>query len=81
MERRPDPADRRKVAYQLTEKGRDLLPVLISLRQWGERWVSGLGGPVESASAYFMKSPAVQLPDDVARADLEAFIAENTPAT
>jgi myo-inositol-1-phosphate synthase len=42
---------------------------------------AGLGGPVESASAYFMKSPAVQLPDDVARADLEAFIAENTPAT
>jgi myo-inositol-1-phosphate synthase len=40
-----------------------------------------VGGPVESASAYFMKSPAVQLPDDVARADLEAFIAENTPAT
>ncbi|MDT9599657.1 winged helix-turn-helix transcriptional regulator [Sphingosinicella rhizophila] len=40
LERQPDPADRRKVAYRLTEKGRDLLPVLISLRQWGERWVS-----------------------------------------
>lgn len=40
LERRPDPADRRKVAYMLTEKGRDLLPVLLSLRQWGERWVS-----------------------------------------
>ena len=38
----PDPADRRKVAYRLTEKGRDLLPVLLSLRQWGERWVSGM---------------------------------------
>ncbi|MFF0905653.1 UNVERIFIED_CONTAM: inositol-3-phosphate synthase, partial [Kocuria sp. CPCC 205316] len=34
----------------------------------------GIGGPLTSASAYFMKSPAVQLPDDVARADLEAFI-------
>src|SRR5688572_27811190 len=41
LKREPDPADRRKVAYQLTEKGRDLLPVLIALRQWGERWVSG----------------------------------------
>jgi myo-inositol-1-phosphate synthase len=41
---------------------------------------AGLGGPVESASAYFMKSPAVQLPDDVARARLEEFIAANTPA-
>jgi DNA-binding HxlR family transcriptional regulator len=42
LEREPDPADRRKVAYRLTEKGRALLPVLISLRQWGERWVSGV---------------------------------------
>lgn len=42
LERQPDPADRRKVSYQLTEKGRALLPVLIALRQWGERWVSGM---------------------------------------
>ena len=40
LERVPDAADRRKVSYRLTEKGRDLLPVLLSLRQWGERWVS-----------------------------------------
>ncbi|MFB2580085.1 inositol-3-phosphate synthase [Herbiconiux sp. P15] len=42
---------------------------------------AGLGGPVESASAYFMKSPSKQLPDDVARAALEEFIAANTPAS
>jgi DNA-binding HxlR family transcriptional regulator len=42
LERRPDPGDRRKVAYKLTQKGRELLPVLIALRQWGERWVSGV---------------------------------------
>jgi hypothetical protein len=41
LERVPDPSDRRKVSYRLTDKGRDLLPVLLSLRQWGERWVSG----------------------------------------
>jgi DNA-binding HxlR family transcriptional regulator len=41
LERQPDPADRRKVAYRLTEKGRELLPVLLSLRQWGERWIRG----------------------------------------
>ena len=40
LEREPDPSDRRKVAYGLTEKGRDLLPVLLSLRQWGEKWIS-----------------------------------------
>jgi DNA-binding HxlR family transcriptional regulator len=42
LRREPDPTDRRRVAYRLTEKGRELLPVLISLRQWGERWVSGV---------------------------------------
>ena len=41
LRRDPDAADRRKVTYRLTEKGRDLLPVLLSLRQWGERWISG----------------------------------------
>lgn len=35
----------------------------------------GHGGPVESASAYFMKSPPVQKPDDVARTELEEFLA------
>ena len=35
----------------------------------------GLSGPVEAASAYFMKSPPVQKPDDVARTELEEFLA------
>ncbi|WP_459548491.1 inositol-3-phosphate synthase [Nocardia sp. X0981] len=34
----------------------------------------GIGGPVIPASAYLMKSPPQQLPDDIARAQLEAFI-------
>jgi len=38
---------------------------------------AGLGGPLEAASAYFMKSPPVQYPDPVAREMLEAFIDEN----
>ncbi|WP_403021844.1 inositol-3-phosphate synthase [Salinibacterium sp. GXW1014] len=35
---------------------------------------AGHGGPVEAASAYFMKSPAKQYPDPVAREMLEQFI-------
>jgi myo-inositol-1-phosphate synthase len=35
----------------------------------------GIGGPVVAASAYLMKSPPQQMPDDVARARLEDFIA------
>ncbi|HXY66812.1 MAG TPA: inositol-3-phosphate synthase [Mycobacterium sp.] len=36
----------------------------------------GVGGPVIPASAYLMKSPPQQLPDDVARTRLEEFIIE-----
>jgi myo-inositol-1-phosphate synthase len=34
----------------------------------------GLGGPIIPASAYLMKSPPEQMPDDIARTKLEAFI-------
>jgi len=43
MEREPVPDDRRKVEYRLTEKGVDLLPAMLALRQWGEKY--GLGVP------------------------------------
>ena len=38
---------------------------------------SGVAGPVLAASSYLMKSPPVQKADDVARAELEGFIAGN----
>jgi DNA-binding HxlR family transcriptional regulator len=31
--------------YRLTEKGRDLYPVLIALMQWGDRYTAGDAGP------------------------------------
>ena len=34
-------ADRRKIQYELTEKGAALLPTMLALRQWGERWETG----------------------------------------
>ena len=34
----------------------------------------GIGGPIEAASAYLMKSPPKQLADDLAREQLEQFI-------
>ncbi len=40
----------------------------------------GLGGALEGPSAYFMKSPPVQYPDDVARRLVEEFIAQPAPA-
>ena len=44
LERRSDPSDRRKVIYSLTEKGAALMPVIVSLRQWGETWGHGTPG-------------------------------------
>ncbi|HUE79875.1 MAG TPA: helix-turn-helix domain-containing protein [Sphingomicrobium sp.] len=41
LERTPDPSDRRKVIYALTDKGEGLLPVVLALRQWGEEWGCG----------------------------------------
>ncbi|HYZ47876.1 MAG TPA: helix-turn-helix domain-containing protein, partial [Sphingomonas sp.] len=38
LTREPCPEDRRKIEYRLTEKGLDLLPTMIALRQWGEKW-------------------------------------------
>jgi DNA-binding HxlR family transcriptional regulator len=43
LERSPDPSDKRKVIYALTAKGEALLPVMVALRQWGQRW--GCGQP------------------------------------
>ncbi|WP_131738415.1 winged helix-turn-helix transcriptional regulator [Actinomadura roseirufa] len=38
--RRPD-----RYEYRLTEKGRDLVPVLLALTAWGDRWEAGDAGP------------------------------------
>ena len=41
LERRPDPDDGRRVIYSLSPKGEDLLPVVLALRQWGDKWGYG----------------------------------------
>lgn len=40
-----DPGQRRRHEYRLTEKGRDLLPAIIALMQWGDRWTADPDGP------------------------------------
>lgn len=36
----------RRPIYQLTEKGRGLLPAMVALMQWGDRWASANKPPV-----------------------------------
>jgi DNA-binding HxlR family transcriptional regulator len=48
LEREPyrEAGQRTRMAYRLTAKGADLLPVLVALMQWGDRWLAPDGPPV-----------------------------------
>ena len=48
LEKRPyhDPGQRRREGYHLTDKGQDLLPALLALMRWGDRWACADGGRV-----------------------------------
>lgn len=43
LERRRDPRDRRSRRYVPTDRGLDLIPVLIDLMVWGNKYTSGTG--------------------------------------
>jgi DNA-binding HxlR family transcriptional regulator len=49
LEREPyrEPGQRTRQAYRLTQKGSELLPVLVALMQWGDRWQQESAGRVE----------------------------------
>jgi DNA-binding HxlR family transcriptional regulator len=43
LARRPYDEARGRYDYVLTDKGRALWPVLLTLRQWGDEWIAGEG--------------------------------------
>jgi DNA-binding HxlR family transcriptional regulator len=45
LERRPYSEHPERFEYRLTEKGRELMPVLWALLRWGDRWTAGKAGP------------------------------------
>jgi DNA-binding HxlR family transcriptional regulator len=45
LERRPYSEHPPRHDYLLTDKGRDLQPVLLALMAWGDRWAAGPKGP------------------------------------
>jgi DNA-binding HxlR family transcriptional regulator len=47
LERVPyqEPGKRTRYEYRLTRKGRDLLPVITALREWGDTWAADADGP------------------------------------
>lgn len=43
VDRTPDPDDARRWSYALTDKGRELYPVLLALMAWGDKWLAAPG--------------------------------------
>lgn len=43
-----EPGQRQRHEYRLTTKGRELYPVILALRQWGDRWLHEGNGAVAS---------------------------------
>jgi DNA-binding HxlR family transcriptional regulator len=46
MERRRSSDGREHFEYLLTDKGRDLAPVIVALTEWGDRWAAPDGPPI-----------------------------------
>jgi DNA-binding HxlR family transcriptional regulator len=46
LEKRPYSEHPPRYEYRLTEKGRDLWPVLVAMRQWGDKYAAPDGPPV-----------------------------------
>jgi DNA-binding HxlR family transcriptional regulator len=47
LHKRPHPFDRRKELYELSEKGLDLIPILLELANWGAHHDPQTGAPLE----------------------------------
>ena len=45
LRREKDPRDGRRVQYRLTDKGMDLYPVLVALKDWGDKWEGKQSAP------------------------------------
>jgi DNA-binding HxlR family transcriptional regulator len=48
LEKRPYSSRPPRHEYRLTEKGRDLFPVLVAMMEWGNRWAAPGAGPAVS---------------------------------
>jgi DNA-binding HxlR family transcriptional regulator len=46
VSRRADPANARKIIYELTEKGEDLIPAMLELGRWGAKYDAKTAAPM-----------------------------------
>jgi len=75
-----DDRGRGRYEYRMTEKGRDLFPVVAALMQWGDRWTADEAGPAVRLTHRDCGEPvSVQLNCDGGHARLDARDVEATP--
>jgi DNA-binding HxlR family transcriptional regulator len=68
--------------YRLTEKGRDLHPVILALLRWGDRWMSDEDGPplaLRHKSCGHTMQPAMTCPECGERIGPRDVAAEASP--
>jgi DNA-binding HxlR family transcriptional regulator len=58
--------------YRLTQKGRELYPVLISMLNWGDKWLAGEAGPPVKLTHQCGHAPEPQMICGHCKAELDA---------
>ena len=75
----PDPADRRRVRYDLTERGLRLIPILVEIAGWSARVDPETQAPMEWVDLVDSRKPEmIALITDTVRAGGCVFIGENS---
>jgi len=76
---RPDPADRRRISYNLTEIGLGLIPILMEIANWSARVDPATGAPIEWIETVARHKPEmVELITATVRAGGAVFVGENS---
>jgi len=52
LTRADDPSHKQKAIYSLTEKGIELLPIIVQIGAWGSRWVPDAKEPARAGRAF-----------------------------
>jgi len=66
--------------YRLTEKGRDLFPVIAALMAWGDKWASTVGKPIDLVhECGQVATPTVVCDHCGGRLDLRSVTAKGGP--
>jgi len=75
----PHPIDRRKEVYTLTEKGIDLIPILVEMANWGAKYDPDTGAPQEwIALVNSDKENMIRLIQDTVREGSSVFVGPNS---